>query len=77
MVTARACSQCGGQGCTHCAGEGITPVLSLRMPTSLIEGAMRLLEQAADTIALDRGRETTGTGKLRTCAGQLRAHLPK
>ena len=41
------------------------------------EEAMHLLEQAADTIHLDRGEETTGTGKLRTCAIKLHRLLGK
>jgi len=39
---------------------------------SVSAGAMHLLEQAADTIALDRGEETTATTKLRACAERLR-----
>jgi hypothetical protein len=38
-----------------------------------IRGAVILLEQAADTIALERGTETEGTKKLRVCAVRLQA----
>jgi hypothetical protein len=38
---------------------------------------MHLLEQAADTLALDRGKETVGTEKLRACAAQLHKLLGK
>jgi len=41
------------------------------------EEAMHLLGQAADALALARGEETTGTGKLRTCAIKLHRLLGK
>lgn len=37
--------------------------------------AMHLLEQAADTLELERGKETVGTGKMRASASELRILL--